>query len=182
MTEENPAYLEAKKHEGKKETDPKFNKWMSSFWRIVKLPWAKTIVGASFAWCGLFIAVMNSETGLQWISNGSLAKNWAKYGQEVKWKTDGIPRGAVVHVHAKKCGSGSGNHVTFADGDCTAEDLKKPGAVFPGFGGNQSNMVKRSYYKATNICAVRWPAEIKLPEPVEKSVDCKGVESKESTR
>jgi hypothetical protein len=183
MSEENPAYTEAKKHEGKKETDPKFNKWMSSFWRLVRLPHFKTIIGASAAWCGLFIAVMNHEAGLQWISSGALAKNWAKYGQEVNWKRDGIPRGAVVHVNGSYCGKGSGNHVTFADGSCTASYLATKGAVMPGFGGNQASMVKRSYYDAKKICAVRWPAEIKLPGPVKKNIDCgSGKAANESTR
>ena len=180
---QNPAYLEAKKYLGKKETGSAFNKWLSGFWKIVGLPNYKTIIGASFAWCGLFIAVMNSEVGQEWIKNGAGARNWAKYGQEVNWKRDGIPQGAVVHVNSKSCSSGSGNHVTFADGACTAEYLATKGAVVPGLGGNQGNSVKRSYYSAEKVCAVRWPKELPLPPSVKVNVSCgSGSASSESTR
>lgn len=179
----NPAYKEAKKHAGKTEHDPKFNKYLSGFWKIVGLPNYKTIIGSSFAWCGLFIAVMNSETGLSWIRNGAGAKNWAKYAVEIEWKKDGIPAGAVMHINGNgNCSSGKGNHVTFADGDCTVADLNKSGLV-PGFGGNQASRVKRSMYPVKNLCAVRWPAEIEKPGKILKSVNCAGKSSgDESTR
>lgn len=178
----NPAYVEAKKHKGKKETDSVFNKWLSGFWKIVGLSGYKTIIGTSFAWCGLFIAAMNSEAGLEWIKNGAGARNWAKYGVEVEWKKNGIPRGAVIHINSN-CGSGSGNHVTFADGDCTAEYLAKSGSTVPGFGGNQSNTVKRSAYAVSKICAVRWPKEIPLPKKITKNVNCdKETDKGETTR
>lgn len=180
---ENPAYKEAKKHAGEKETDSRFNRYLSAFWRIVGLPNYKTIIGASFAWCGLFVAAMNSEAGLKWIANGAGARNWAKYGVEIDWRKNGIPRGAVMHLnHAGNCSSGSGNHVTFADGDCTAAELAKPGAQVPGFGGNQSNTVKRSLFGVKEICAVRWPAEIEKPGPITQSVNCAGGSSGGSTR
>jgi peptidoglycan hydrolase-like protein with peptidoglycan-binding domain len=180
----NPAYIEAKKHLGKKETDPAFNKYLSGFWKIVGLPNYKTIVGASFAWCALFIAAMNSEVGIQYMSKyGAAARTWAKYGQAIDWKTNGIPEGAVIHINSKSCGAGSGNHVTFAGGSCTPEYLRTKGAVVPGMGGNQSNMVKVSYYSATKVCAVRWPAEIELPKRVTQNVNCGGGSDKgESTR
>lgn len=180
----NPAYLEAKKHDGKKESDSKFNKYLSAFWGKVGLPNYKTIVGTSFAWCGLFIAAMNSEAGLEWIKNGAGARNWAKYGVEVEWKKNGIPRGAVIHINNKgNCSSGSSNHVTFADGDCTAEYLSKSGATVPGYGGNQSNTVKRSAYSVSKICAVRWPKEIPLPRRITQNVNCdKETDKGETTR
>lgn len=179
---ENPAYIESKKYEGKKETDPTFNKWLSGFWAIVGLRNYKTIIGTTFAWCGLFIAAMNSEVGQEWIANGAGAKNWAKYGQEIKWKENGIPRGAVVHLdHDCDC-KGDSNHVGFADGDCTAEDLKKPGAKVNIFGGNQSNAVNTRSFPVCEICAVRWPKEIELPGKILKSVNCSGSSTRESTR
>lgn len=184
LSSSNPAYAEAKKYEGKKETDPKFNSWLSSFWGKVGLPGYKTIIGTSFAWCGLFIAAMNSEAGIDWISRGAGARNWAKYGVEIEWKQNGIPRGAVLHINGNgDCSSGSGNHVTFADGDCAASDLVSSTATVPGFGGNQGNTVKRSMYPVRNVCAVRWPAEIPRPGPVKVSVACAGKpDTKESTR
>jgi hypothetical protein len=181
--EENPAYIEAKKHKGKSEYDSKFNKYLSAFWPKAGLSKYKTIIGSSFAWCGLFIIAMNSEVGLKYITGGAGAKNWAKYGQAIDWKKNGIPRGAVMHINGNgNCTAGSGNHVTFADADCTASDLMKSGAIVPGFGGNQSNTVKRSIYAVKNLCAVRWPAEIALPKPIEKSVDCNGSTTSDSTR
>lgn len=178
----NPAYVEAKKYNGQSESKPKFVSWLSGFWPKVGLPGYKTIIGTSFAWCGLFIAAMNSETGLKIVSGAAGAKNWAKYGQAIEWKKDGIPRGAVMHLdHDGDCVGGS-NHVTFADGDCSVEDLQKLKYV-PGFGGNQGNTVKRSMYPTYEICAVRWPSEIPKPGRVEKSVDCSGSgDHGESTR
>ena len=126
---------------------------------------------------------MNSETGLSWIAKGAGARNWAKYGQAVEWKVNGIPKGAVMHLnHKGDCSSGSGNHVTFADGDCSPQDLASKNATVAGFGGNQSNTVKRSIYSVKEVCAVRWPAEIDLPSKITKSVNCSGKKSDESTR
>lgn len=178
----NPAYNEAKKYAGKTEFMPAFNAWLSGFWKKVGLPGYKTIIGTSFAWCGLFIAAMNSETGLEIVKGAAGAKNWAKSGVAIDWKVNGIPRGAVMHIdHDGDC-KGGGNHVTFADGDCTVEDIAKLKQV-PGFGGNQGNTVKRSMYPTRDICAVRWPAEIAKPGKITKSVNCAGAGSTgESTR
>jgi hypothetical protein len=180
---ENPAYKEAKKHEGARENDPKFNRYLSSFWGRVGLSNYKTIVGTTFAWCGLFIFAMNTEVGQRSISGAAGARNWARYGVSIDWRRDGIPRGAVMHLnHNGRCTSGSSNHVTFADGACTATDLMRKGATVPGFGGNQANTVKRSIYPVYEICEVRWPSEIPLPGPVSQSVDCSGTASDESSR
>jgi peptidoglycan hydrolase-like protein with peptidoglycan-binding domain len=178
----NPAYVEAKKYIGKTEFDSTFNKWLSGFWKIVGLPGYKTIIGTSFAWCGLFIAAMNSEVGQKWMNNGAGARNWASYGQAIDWKKNGIPQGAVIHINAN-CGSGSGNHVTFADGACTAEYLTRKDAVVPGLGGNQSNAVKRSLYGVSKVCAVRWPSELPLPPKVVNNISCgSGTDSGDGTR
>lgn len=181
----NPAYVQAKKHTGKTEYDSAFNKYLSGFWAMVGLPSYKTIIGTTFAWCGLFIAAMNSETGLKIVGGAAGAVSWAKYGQEIDFKKDGIPRGAVLRINNNgDCSSGwAGNHVTFADGDCTVEDLKATNATVPGFGGNQADSVKRSNYPVKNVCNARWPAEIQKPGPITKSFNCQKVEAKEeSTR
>jgi hypothetical protein len=70
----------------------------------------------------------------------------------------------------------------FADGACSAEDLLKPGAVVPGFGGNQGDAVNRSNFPANDICEVRWPSEVPLPGPVLESSGCAGKPDKTSTR
>ena len=179
----NPAYVEAKKYAGRGERDAGFVKWLAGFWPKVGLPGYKTIIGSSFAWCGLFIAAMNSEVGQKWAAKAAGARNWAVYGQAIDWRANGIPRGAVMHLnHEGNCSSKSDNHVTFADGDCSAADLAKPGANVPGYGGNQSNATRRSMYPVKEVCAVRWPAEIALPAAVAKSDGCSGAASGESTR
>jgi len=177
----NPAYEEAKKYAGQGENNSKFVAFMAGFWNKVGLNY-KTIVGSSFAWCALFIVAMNSQVGQKYIASAS-AKAQSKYGVEIEFKKNGAPRGAVVHVnHGHDCKSGSNNHVAFLDGDCTAEDFTRKGGVIPLFGGNQSNMVKRSGFSNLEICEVRWPTEVPLPGPVTKSVDCNGKTGTESTR
>lgn len=185
---ENPAYKEAKKYDGKSEHDSKWSGWLSKFWGKVGLPNYKTIVGTSFAWCALFVAAMGTQTGQKIVtSGGAAARNWGSngsYGQVIDWKKDGIPKGAVIHVnHNANCNSSDGNHVGFSDGDCTVADLTRPGATLPIFGGNQADMVKRSNFKVSTVCSVRWPSEIPKPGAVTKSWSCLKVEqAPESTR
>ena len=185
---QNPAYEEAKKYAGKKEQDSKFNAWLSAFWPKVGLKNYKTIVGSSFAWCALFFFAMNSETGQDVIASAG-AKKIGQSGYEINWKQDGIPQGAGVWKNSSSCSSGSGNHITWADGDCTPEELAKPKATWAGFGGNQADAVKRSIYCAKGdcgsskdvICRVFWH-EKNLPPKVAKSKNCTGTPSQESTR
>lgn len=174
---------EAKKSEGKRETDPEFNKRMSAKWGLVGLNLG-TIAKNWAAWCGLFIAVSLSGAGYQWAKNGAAARNWGSFGVAVDWKNDGIPRGAIVWInHGANCNASSNNHVTMSDGDCAPEDLKKKNATFNGFGGNQGNQAKVSGYPVAHICAVRWPADAAKPGRVEKSSGCNGDPSSgESTR
>lgn len=187
-----PSWLaEAKKYSGKNESDSKFNKFLSGFWKIVGLPKYATIVGTSFAWCGLFVAAMLSESGLDWKKNGAAAKNWATYGTEINYKVDGIPKGAIIHInHASDCKSAKNNHVGFSDGDCTPEDVKS--GTFNMFGGNQGNAAKVSAFPMNDICEVRWPSKPTDPEALKNwvaprkitvSKGCKGkAASTESTR
>lgn len=192
-----PWLTRARTYIGMGEKVAKFVAWLSPFWKIVGLNY-KTIIGSSFAWCGLFIAVMMSETGQEWIRNGAGAKNWDKYGQAIEYKVNGIPAGAVVRInHKGDCSAGSNNHVTFAEGSCKKDDIiemvkdskgvwvpkVKAGATFPGLGGNQGDQVKISWYPVSHICAVRWPPKQALPAPVAASDGCNGKASTgESTR
>src|SRR5690606_28527590 len=138
-----PWFWWAKQHEGKVETNSTFSKFMSGFWKFVGLPQFNTIAGNTFAWCGLFIASALISTNLSYQKDGAGAKNWDKYGQKIEWRVNGIPQGAIVRINSKgDCKSASGNHVTFANGDCTASDLLKSGATFSGYGGNQGNAAK----------------------------------------
>lgn len=171
----------AKKHSGAVETNSKFNAYLSGFWKIVGLPGYKTIVGTSFAWCGLFVAAMLYEVDLPWQKDGAGARNWAKYGVAVDWQRNGIPRGAIVHINHNGCtGGSSGNHVGFANGSCAPADLKS--GSFNMYGGNQGNAAKVSAFPVKNICAVRWPPGVAVPAPVTASKGCKGTATGESTR
>ena len=142
--------------------------WMKLF----KLP-LKNITENWQAWCGLAVGAALMWGGMSWQKDGSLAKNWDKYGQAINWKVNGIPRGAIIRInHKADCNLESSNHVTFSDGDCAASDLLKAGATFNGYGGNQSNTWKVSTFPASHICAVRWPPERPLPNKVLKSKNC----------
>jgi peptidoglycan hydrolase-like protein with peptidoglycan-binding domain len=179
----NPAYNQARTHIGKGEHDKKFVGWLSTYWKKAGLPGYKTIIGSAFAWCGIFVLAMNSDVGQKYIPGAAGARNWAGYGVEIEYKSDGAPRGAVVRInHNLNCKSAKGNHVGFLDGDCTAEDLTKKGGVVPLLGGNQSDKVKRSIFPNAEICEVRWPTEVEKPGKVTKSVDCGGKTGSESTR
>lgn len=184
----NPAYEQAKKYDGKKETDKAFGAWLSGYWKKVGLPGYKTIIGSSFAWCALFFFAMNSDTGQDVIASAG-AKKIGQSGYEINWKQNGIPQGAGVWKNSSSCSSSSGNHITWADGDCTPEELAKPKATWAGFGGNQADAVKRSIYCAKGdcgssrdvICRVFWH-EKTLPPKVTKSKNCTGTPTQESTR
>ena len=153
-------------HKGKTEHQSVFNKFMSTFWPKTYNP--KTIAGSAAAWCGVFVFAALSTYGYKNLPTGYIAAiSWDKYGYAVNWKEDGIAMGAVIRINSSgNCKSSSGNHVTFANGYCTAKDLTKAGATIGGAGGNQSDSVKVSIYKMANVCYVGWPKEKGLPPKV----------------
>lgn len=179
-----PWYSAAKKYEGKKETDSSFSSFMVPFWqKLFGMKGVGTIATNWAAWCGLAMAVALWLAGLPWQKDGELAMNWDKYGVAIEWHKNGIPKGAILRLnHGGDCESGSGNHVTQANGDCAPEDLG-PGSFIDGFGGNQSNTWKVSTYSVKEICSVRWPKEYPFPSKVTKSINCSSEQNnKESTR
>lgn len=166
---------EAKKSEGKKESDSKFGAWLAGFWKYVGLPQFTSIVGSARAWCGLFVATALISVGVHYQKDGAGAKNWDKFGVAIDWKKDGIPRGAIVRInHGANCSSGSGNHVAFSDGDCAPADLKSGSIRL--FGGNQSDQANVTAFPVAHICSVRWP-QAPAPEPITKSFGCKAAGS-----
>ena len=180
-----PWFWKLKKYEGENESNPEFNKEMSSYWSKVGLPGFKSIVGSPRAWCGLFIAVGLVQAGVSYQKTGARAKDWDKYGMSINWKLDGFYQGAIVRINSRgDCKSSKGNHVTLANGDCTGADLMKPGATFSGFGGNQGNKAKVSTYKVNRICSVKWPSETFVPSKVTLSINCSNGKTadNESTR
>ena len=168
-----PWYLTMLSWKGKGEHDKSFVSFMSGFWKYVKLPGFKTIVGSKYAWCGLGAAAALIVNEMAYQPDGAGAKNWDKYGQKIEWKSEGVPQGAILRLnHQGDCSSSKGNHVTFANGDCTAADLLKKGATIDGLGANQADKVKVSTYPVYEICSVRWPPNVQLPPKVIKSVNC----------
>jgi len=202
-----PWYLFALKFKGKNENDPQFNKEMSAQWKLFGMNLG-TIAKSWAAWCGLAMAVALAGVGADYQKNGALARNWAAYDIEINWQQDGIPQGAIVQINHVKCGSESSNHVAQANGDCAAADLVemkkvtkkdkdgKPYDVYVPqvrananidlYGGNQGNTWKVSTYSAKEICAVRWPKNVKdfpKPAPILKSLNCSSKnKDNESTR
>lgn len=196
----------ARKMIGKKETDPSFDKEMAAKWPLVGLK-SNTIQGNTWAWCGLFVAVVLSASGAEHATNGALARNWRFFGIGIDYVADGIPESAIVHINhgavckpsvhgtctaakraelkKKACASSSSNHVALANGDCAAADATRPGGTIDLLGGNQGNMVKVSTYSNDEICHVRWPI-LKFwgwPGKITKSVNCtSGSRGTESTR
>lgn len=186
-----PAYLEAKKYDGKKETDRKFSAFLGAFWEKVGLKSyvGRGIAGASLAWCALFFFAMNSQVGQDVVASAG-AKKIGQSGYEIDWRKNGIPQSAGVWKNSSNCSSSSGNHITWADGDCSAEDLLKPKATWAGYGGNQNDSVKTSIYCAKGdcdqkkdvICRVFWNKK-QLPPKITKSINCSSGKSIiESTR
>lgn len=180
-----PWYDEAKKYESKNENDPDFNKLMSSKWSLFGMNLG-TIAKSWAAWCGLAGAVVLVSVGLNYPKDGATAKNWDKFDAiTINYKVDGAPKGAFARLnHYGDCNREDGNHLTQFNGDCSAEDLKKSGAPFDGYGGNQGNAWKLSTYKVTEICRVLWPKDAKeKPRKITKSINCvSGKSGSESTR
>ncbi len=177
----NKAYLFALTFLGKKETDSAFASMLEKYWPKAGLPQFKGIAGSARAWCSLFVLACFGMAGQHAYMNAAAISN--DRGQKIEWKKVGIPKSAVVRINSKgDCKSSSGNHVTFAHGDCSIADVNKAGATFPGLGGNQGDMVKVSFYAVSKICSVTWPEEVEKPAPVTKSEGCGGQASNESTR
>jgi hypothetical protein len=178
----NPAYEEAKKYVGQKETDKKLQDKLVPYWKRVGLKGYKTLVGTAFAWCALFVFATNTDVGQKVIASAS-AKSIGQSGVTINFKQNGIPEGAGMWIDSGgDCKDAKNNHVTYAAGDCTAAHVNTKGSAVPGLGGNQGNMVKRSMYRSATICRVFWPEEIPLPGAITKNKNCSGTVTDESTR
>jgi hypothetical protein len=171
--------MEARKYEGRGEHDSAFVKFMAGFWAKIGLPGFKTIIGSKFAWCALFTFTMLYVSGYDTTGLNAAAISTDRFGHSINWRVDGIPQGALIRINGKgDCKGYAGNHVTFANGFCTAQDLLKPSATVSGYGGNQGDKAKVSSYSVSKICAVRYPKlklsgeKVPLPPKVLKSVNC----------
>ncbi len=178
-------YRWAKQFQGKHESDKGLQAILKGMARrLFGFNWGD-MTTSTWAWCGLGAGAALMAVGLSWQTDGHMARNWGKYGDEIVWRRDGIPRGAKVWInHGLNCKSTSGNHIADADGDCAPEDLKSPSDTINLYGANQSNAWKVSTYRVAEICAVRWPSDAaERPYKVTKSVNCtSGASGSESTR
>lgn len=173
-----PWFWEAKKYEGKHETNKEFQEKLGGMWINAGLASFKGLVGSARAWCALFVIANLAWAGVSYEGLTAQAKSGKNLGHVIDWKKDGFPQGSVIWINHSSCGSGSGNHITFANGDCSAADLGKAGASFSGYGGNQGDQAKVSSYSVARICSVNWPdkgsdgTEIAKPGPVSVSKNC----------
>ncbi len=91
-------------------------------------------------WCGAFVAVVSKRAGKS-VPGGHLrAANWKRVGKAVSLKN--ARKGDIVVIRTKR-----GHHVGFYAG-------RKNGRVQV-LGGNQSNMVKISNFRASSVQTVR---------------------------
>jgi|SRR5215217_1484751 len=164
---------------GKKESDPEFQKKMNPMWAKAGLPSFKGLVGSPRAWCSLFVVAALTWGGYKTSKLNAAAISGDNFGQKIEWKTQGIPKGAIVRInHSSKCTSASGNHIGFSGGDCTPTDVAS--GSFNMLGGNQSDKVSIAAFPVNDICSVSWPVEtvegvkIALPGKVLVSNGCKG--------
>lgn len=94
----------------------------------------------STPWCGAFMATVSKRAGKAVPAGHLRAANWKRVGKAVSLKN--ARKGDIVVIRTKR-----GHHVGFYAG-------RKNGRVQV-LGGNQSNMVKVSNFRAGNVQSVR---------------------------
>ncbi len=94
----------------------------------------------STPWCGAFVATVSKRAGKKIPSGHLRAANWKRVGKGVSLKK--ARKGDLIIIRTKR-----GHHVGFYAG-------RKNGRVQV-LGGNQSNMVKVSNFRARNVQSVR---------------------------
>lgn len=177
------AQAEIDKLMGASENDSWFRKFMVPFWSKLFGRSLGDIRGRDFAWCGLLVGVILALNGHPVQPHGEDSTQWRKYGQEINWRRDGIPRLSIVQLnHAQDCAKPGSNHVTFSAGDCTPEELAKKDATFNAEGGNQNDHVSLRAYPVAEICAVRFPPGVPLPGKITVSKGCSGAAVGGSTK
>lgn len=95
------------------------------------------------AWCSSFLNAAADECGMEKTDN-ALASSWDKYGED---SGDQVEEGDIITIRHP---DGS-RHVTLANKAFN----RKNDQTFEGLGGNQSNSVKVSVYKTSEIVSAR---------------------------
>lgn len=135
-----PRYLKiARQYIGVKEVPgPKHNSVIQGWLKSLKLWWNDD----ETAWCGVFVAAVMQESGLDFPKAFYRAKEWANYGV----KLPGPYLGAIAVLERV-----GGGHVGFVTGvDKTGQNVRL-------LGGNQNNQVCEAWFKADRIKAYRMP-------------------------
>lgn len=97
-------------------------------------------------WCAAFVNAMLNKNGYRG-TNSHAASSFINYGVRVSTPS----QGDIVVIRSRS--SGSGKHVGIFYGYKTIRGVKHIGLL----GGNQSNMVKVTYYPARSVIAIRRP-------------------------
>lgn len=136
-----PWIVEAKKHIGTKEyskgDNPKILKWADLVGGQVK----KDYTADSIPWCGLYVAYVFSQVGIEPIDKPLWALSWSNFGKKLSEPAYGCV------ITFKRNGGG---HVGFYMG----EDSN----YYFVLGGNQSDSVNMTKIAKSRVHAFRWPA------------------------
>jgi len=145
--EDNPVWLDQLKiYEGLAETEgPENNQWIVGSYRLCKLDpslWDDN----KTSWCTSGFNKILAEVRIKG-TGSAIAESFKTWGAPV-----GIKAGAVCVFR-----QGSGYHVTVM---VSGEVVKRNGVEYYAcIGCNQSDQIKISYYKVSDLVAIRWPTE-----------------------
>jgi uncharacterized protein (TIGR02594 family) len=100
-------------------------------------------------WCGAFAAFCVKQAGLDPPKGAAVAANWKSWGNEISFRSQEIPQGAVVVLSPSE-GTGTSGHVAFFNG------FSDNGKRVKLLGGNQSDALNVKAFLTSRIAAVRW--------------------------
>ncbi|MFC3152259.1 TIGR02594 family protein [Litoribrevibacter euphylliae] len=111
---------------------PKANPRILEYFKATKF-WGTDDSGGKNAWCGSFVAWVLKKHGFKPVKSGYRAREWVNFGKKIEKPIHG-----AIGVKTRK----GGGHVAFVVGKSS------DGKYLYMLGGNQSNQVKVSKYKA----------------------------------
>lgn len=146
-----PWYAEAKRLKGLREIAGKQNSSVIMGWaRALGLGYAND----ETAWCGLFVAhcMAFALPGEAQPANPLGARNWLKFGREIK-----TPSPGAVLVFWRGSKAGWSGHVGLYAGE------HKSDGAWRVLGGNQSDSVSETWLARDRLLGMRWPSTYPLP-------------------
>lgn len=111
----------------------KYSRWCKSY---------KSIIGATYAWCGITQAAAEDVAGRTWPLQCETASKWIGHGSFWDWQRLGLVENLIVVIQHKKSG---GYHVTRV-----AQNEPAGFSSFLGLGGNQNNGLNVTRYDLNN--------------------------------